>query len=195
MSVTLLPLVALLVLFPGELLLLWTGDPATARNSSNLVSLLALGTALNGLMNLPLAVQLAHGATRLVLFTNIAAVVVLGPLIYYMTMHYGGLGAAGVWCLLNAAYFVGLLRLMHRRTMPGELKTWFLVDNAGPALGAFAVALVCKYAIPQPTAAMAMLLYLGLVWVLAAVAAVAAAPQMRSLVIHHYSQRTGKVLP
>src|SRR5487761_803537 len=54
-----------LMVFSRDVLYLWTGDTATAAKVAVPLSILVAGTALNGLMNLPYALQLAHGWTRL----------------------------------------------------------------------------------------------------------------------------------
>jgi O-antigen/teichoic acid export membrane protein len=185
MSVALLPLVAMIALFPAELLLLWTRDAATAQGSSRLLAWLILGTALNGLMNLPLAVQLAHGATRLVFVTNTAAVLVLAPLLYYVTLRHGALGAAWIWCALNAGYVLILLRMMHRHILPDELRAWFILDTGIPAAAAFGAVVVLKYALPQPAGEPATIAYLFAVWLLASMATLLVTSQMRALAAHH----------
>jgi len=65
MSVVILPAAIVVALFSSEILLLWTGDPITVANTHLVVSILIVGTALNGLMNLPYALQLAYGWTTL----------------------------------------------------------------------------------------------------------------------------------
>ena len=81
MSVIILPAAIVVSLFSSEILLLWTGDPVTAANTHSIVSILIIGTALNGLMYLPFGIQLAHAWTKLVLYTNIIALIVLVPMI------------------------------------------------------------------------------------------------------------------
>jgi O-antigen/teichoic acid export membrane protein len=144
MSVAVLPATAILTLFPGQLLQLWTRDPLIVSNSSTILGVLALGTALNGVMGLPAALQFAHGWTRLVLVFNAIAVLLLAPLTYLMATRYGGLGAAGVWLVLNAGYVVVMLQLMHKRLLPGHLATWIKADFALPLGAAFAGAGLCK---------------------------------------------------
>ena len=61
---------AVLIVFSRDVIYLWTGDADTAAKVAMPLSILAAGTALNGLMNLPYALQLAHGWTRLAIGTN-----------------------------------------------------------------------------------------------------------------------------
>src|SRR5882672_1564705 len=121
MSVLVLPPAVVLTLFSYELLFLWTQDRSIAENSYLVLGLLTAGTAFNALASLPYALQLASGWTRLTLIVNTAATLLQAPLIYIMSVKYGGVGAAIVWVIFNALYiFVGL-SLMHRRLLRGEL--------------------------------------------------------------------------
>src|SRR6185503_4106493 len=94
MSVIVLPPAVILALFSYELLLLWTQDRSIAENSYLVLSLLTMGTALNALASLPYALQLASGWTRLSLVVNTTATLLQAPLIYIMSVKYGGVGAA-----------------------------------------------------------------------------------------------------
>ena len=148
MSVAVLPAAAVLALFPAELLQLWTRNPELVANCSAILAVLALGNALNGVMSVPAALQFAHGWTRLVLVFNTVAVALLAPLTYVMAIHYGGLGAAGVWLALNVGYVAVMLRLMHKRLLPGHLESWLWRDFCAPLAAAFASAGLWKLLIP-----------------------------------------------
>ena len=71
MSVLVLPAAIVTALFSNEILLLWTQDPITADKSHLLVSILICGTAINGIMYFPYALQLAFGWTSLSFFKNV----------------------------------------------------------------------------------------------------------------------------
>ena len=89
MSVALLPIALVLIFFSREVMLLWTGDSAIAEKSYLLVSLLTVGTALNGLMNVPYALQLAHGWTKLAFYGNCIAIIILAPAVVLLATHFG----------------------------------------------------------------------------------------------------------
>jgi len=75
LAVTVLPAAAVIAVFAPELLRLWTQDAAISSSAAPLLVVLICGTALNGLMNLPYAMQLAHGWTALALWMNVAGFV------------------------------------------------------------------------------------------------------------------------
>jgi O-antigen/teichoic acid export membrane protein len=134
MSVLILPVAIVIALFSYEIILLWTQNPATAERTHLLVSLLICGTALNGLMNLPYALQLAFGWTSLSLFKNIISMILFVPLIIYMTNHYGVTGAAIAWFALNTSDIVFVIPLMHRRILRKEKWRWYWQDVCLPLM-------------------------------------------------------------
>ena len=136
MAVAILPATLVLAFFSKEILELWTHNPDVVTHSSLLISLLVIGNALNGLMNMPYALQLAHGWTRLAFYQNVVAVVILAPAIYFATLRWGAVGAAGVWIILNCGYLLFGIQLMHRRLLPQEKSHWYLDDTGLPLLAA-----------------------------------------------------------
>ena len=180
MSVAILPAAVVVSLFSAEILLLWTKSPVTVENTHRLVSLLIIGTALNGLVNLPFALQLAHGWTTLSFYKNVVAVIILAPMIVFLAINYGPVGAATAWIILNSGYVLIEIPIMHRRLLRGEMQHWYLADVGLPLAAVMAVGLLGRWLIREPIPPLAMLVSLGAVWVVAASAAVVAAPQLRS---------------
>ena len=103
-----------------------------AEKSHLLVSILICGTALSTLMHLPHAMQMAFGWTKLIFFKNLLAVVLLVPLIIYMTTHFGAIGAASVWLVLNIGSVLFEIPIMHRRLLPAEKWRWYWQDVLNP---------------------------------------------------------------
>jgi O-antigen/teichoic acid export membrane protein len=164
------------------LLELWTFDGAIARNSGPILAVLAAGTAVNGLTTLPTSLQLANGWTRLVIHVNVAAVALMAPAMYLVARHSGGIGAAWLWLALNTGYVLFMLPVMHRRLLPGHLPRWMLVDVGAPLALAVAVVVGGRllFGVPQSYA-----MKLGLIAalsLLALLAAVLAAPEVRSAI-------------
>ena len=140
MAVMILPTAAVIAIFSPEIMLLWTGSPEIANNTASIVSILVAGTALNGLMNLPYALQLSHGWTRIGLAINAMFILAIVPAIVFMTMHYGAAGAASVWLGLNGIYMIIGVPLTHRRLLKGEALRWFTKDVGIPLAGSLIIA-------------------------------------------------------
>jgi O-antigen/teichoic acid export membrane protein len=190
-SAVLVPVAVVLAMFAEDFLFLWTHDRIIAAHSGPMLCLLALGTATNCLMSLPATLQYAHGWTRLANHANAVAMLMLTPMTYLISTNYGGQGAAWVWLVLNLGYVVFMLRIMHRRLLPGELRSWFVIDVGAPLAAVIAVTGIWKLIMGTPAGYGSMLLNLAAVSLCAAVAAAAAAPQVRGLFVHLllYSRR------
>lgn len=160
MSVMILPAAIVVSFFSSEILLLWAGDPIIVANTHSIVSILIIGTALNGLMYLPYGLQLSHAWTKLTLYTNTIASVVLVPLIYFLAIHYGVVGAASAWVILNTGYILISVPIMHSRLLKGEQWRWYLNDVGVPLLAALSAALLWRLFMPGEMSRLAMFMYL-----------------------------------
>jgi O-antigen/teichoic acid export membrane protein len=135
MALLTVPLAATLCSFAFDAVRVWTRSAETARQAAPLVELLVAGTALNGLLHVPFALQLAHGWTSLSLRVNLGLTALMVPALLLATPRYGARGAAGVWLALNVAFLLLHVPLTHRRLLPGASRDWLLRDLA-PVAGA-----------------------------------------------------------
>jgi O-antigen/teichoic acid export membrane protein len=190
MSVIILPIVAILVLFAHEMLRVWTLNPLIADNTSAILAVLAAGIAINGLMNMPFSLQLAHGWTRLAFISAVCAVIVIAPLMWVVAVQYGGLGAAYVWVASNVGFGAATLCFMHRRLLRGHLARWLMADIAPVLAATLLVAGVWKIAIPVPEAYAGAFLSLASVTLLTAIAACLVVPEIRSVIARRLSALT-----
>jgi O-antigen/teichoic acid export membrane protein len=132
LTLALVPAALVLAFFSDHLVLLWTRDVELTRVVAPLVSLLVIGNMLNGLMNLPYSLQLAHGWTRLAVTVNLVAVVTLVPAIYLGVKAFGVIAAPIVWIVLNSGYIAMTVPLMHRKLLPDEMWKWYARDVLMP---------------------------------------------------------------
>ena len=179
-SVLLLPVAIVIALFSYEVILLWTQNPTTAERTHLLASILICGTALNGLMNPPYALQLAFGWTRLSVLKNIIAVILLVPLIIFMTMRYGATGAASVWLLLNIGYVFFEIPIMHSRLLRKEKWRWYWQDVTVPFIAGLSIAGLGRLFFNGATSQLMILLYLMIISVLTLGITLISVPIMRS---------------
>ena len=141
-----LPIGLIISLFAQDIILVWTGNPSVAAQAAPIAGILVLGTAINGLMNLPFAVQLAFGWVRLALMLVTVLIVAFLPALIALIMHFGPIGAAFAWLGLNAAYFLIGAPITHRRFMPGQGLQWLtgsvlpgFLAGAAVVLGGWAI--------------------------------------------------------
>lgn len=148
MAAIVVPVAMVLVFFPREVLLAWTGDDTIATAVSPMLALLVLGTLLNGLMNVPYMLQLAYGWTELSIRINFIAVAVIVPLMLYLVPRYGAVGAASCWAMLNAAYLLVGVHLMHRRLLPQAKWPWYRTAILAPLAAGSAASLALTILLP-----------------------------------------------
>ncbi|MGH7742783.1 MAG: lipopolysaccharide biosynthesis protein, partial [Candidatus Eiseniibacteriota bacterium] len=148
MAVIILPVASLLAFFSSDILLAWTGTPEVAQNAGPIVTLLAVGSALNSVMVLPYSLQLAYGWTWLGVRLNTLFIVLLVPALIVLATRYGPAGAAATWAMLNGLYLILGAPLTYRRLLKGEGRRWILEDVALPAFGAVAVVAAARALLP-----------------------------------------------
>lgn len=134
MAVVILPLALCMAMFSAELLEFWTNNHQLVARVSIVVTLLTMGNMFGALMNIPYALQLAYGWFSLTFYTNMIAVVILVPVVYFATQHWGMVGAATVWMALNIGYVLFQIQIMHRRLLIKEKMYWYINDVGKPLL-------------------------------------------------------------
>ncbi|MDZ4101094.1 MAG: oligosaccharide flippase family protein [Hydrogenophaga sp.] len=121
-----------LALFAEDVILIWTGDPLIAAPVAQIVSLLVIGSALNGVMYFPYALQLAYGMTWIPLIINVALMVFLIPALVYLAQTHGAIGGAMAWVIAEVAYVILGPWLTHRYILKGLAFKWIFRDVGLP---------------------------------------------------------------
>jgi O-antigen/teichoic acid export membrane protein len=158
MACGLMPLAAVLVVFPYEVLLVWSGNAAVSLRAAQVLMLLSAGTAINGLLLTPYAYQIALGKTRLSLWMSGFALAVTVPALWFLSAAYGTVGAASVWFAVN----VGLLLLwpycMHLTVLKEHLLWWYGRAVALPVATSLGLTALFAYLLPDALPRAVMLL-------------------------------------
>ncbi len=132
LAVFLFPLSMFLVLFSQDLVTVWTGNATLGVTLMPIVSLMVVGSALHGIMYIPYALQLAYGKTRLPIYITFALIVLMIPLIIFMTMTRGAIGAAMAWLVLHVTYLIIGTSVTHTYLLRGMGLRWILLDVGIP---------------------------------------------------------------
>jgi O-antigen/teichoic acid export membrane protein len=180
-AVLVLPAAAVLAFFSHEVMLAWTRNADVAAATRWVVTLFAVGTAINGLMNVPYALQLAAGWTRLAMYANLVAIACLLPALVVLASRYGAVGAAVVWVVLNVGYATIGVGVMHRRLLRGELGRWYAFDVGLPLLASVAAAGAIRLAFPALASTPAIVAVVFAALVVTYLAASAATPVGREV--------------
>jgi O-antigen/teichoic acid export membrane protein len=181
MAVLVLPPAAVLSFFSFDVLRLWTRNIEMSLFVAPILRVLVLGSALNALLVLPYALQLAFGWTRLSLIAGLLSIGLVIPVIIPMTKYYGPVGAAMVWMGLNVVNMLIAVPIMHRRLLPHDMWGYFR-DIGFPFLAALGVAGIAKLAFAHLTSPVSTFFALVIAGVASLAMAAVAAPIIRSAI-------------
>lgn len=179
-SALLAPAAAVLILFAPELLALWTRNEVTVANTRVVLAVLASGTAINGMLFMPLALQLAHGWTTLSVWKCVIAVPLMLPTLWFLTRHFGPTGAAASWVITNGAFLAFEVSFMHRRLLRGERARWYLQDVALPAAVAVGIVGIARTLVSSQQSSWVSLPFITIAGAVAVSACLAAMPFTRA---------------
>ena len=139
-----LPLTLVLCVYSYDILLLWTKSIIISQNVYIIFGILLSGTVINGFMNPPYALQLANGWTKLNLYSNLVAVLIILPCYFFLSKKYGSIGAALSWLILNIGYLLILTPFMHKKLLKNEMYDWYIFDLGIPVLTGSIVVIASK---------------------------------------------------
>jgi O-antigen/teichoic acid export membrane protein len=145
----LLPITLVVSFYSFDIILLWTKNSILSQNIYLITSILLFGTLINGLMNPPYALILANGWTKLNLYSNFVAILIILPCYFFLSRKYGGLGAAVSWLILNLGYLLIFIPFMHKRLLKKEMIKWYLFDLGIPLFTGSLVVIASKYFFPD----------------------------------------------
>ena len=131
-------------------------------------------------MNIPYALQLAYGRTRLAVGFNVVSLAVGLPLCLWAVQRYGMVGATLPWLLANLLALVVGIPVMHRSLLRGQALRWYLRDNLPPLPVGFGIVLVFRAMLPTLPRNLMGLASLGLVSGVTLVACALASPPGRA---------------
>lgn len=124
---------------------LWLGDAFVAADVAPLAAWLALGSALNGLMYVPYALQLAAGKPRLAFFISFGLLIAMVPVVLVLATRFGAVGAALSWVVINTCYVLLGTWLTGRKVMRFAGWPWLLRDITIPLLATLIPALLAAW--------------------------------------------------
>lgn len=179
MATLVLPMAAVFLFFPTEVIRLWTGSVPTAAFSAPILRVLTIGSAMNALYFVPYCLQLAAGWTKLSVYATLSLVLAVTPLTVFSTEQLGAAGAASIWAVMNIVNLVVVVLVMHRRLLPLEAGGYF-ADIGMPLLSIVGVGALGRILIPTLASRHTTLFALVLVWGSTLVSAVLTAPRIRA---------------
>ncbi len=114
------PTTVAIIILAKDILFLWTNNIGLASTVAPILILLIIGTALNGIMIFPYALQLAYGHTKIPLTIVASLIIVYIPLTIFFVMTYGAVGGALAWAILNLIYIIFGTWITHQHLLKEE---------------------------------------------------------------------------
>lgn len=165
------------------LIFLWTGDERLAENVAPMITILAIGSALHGLMYFPYALQLAYGFSQMPLIINVILLAASLPLMLILGINYGAIGAAFAWLALHLFYLFLGTWMTHNRLLRGTGRVWLSQDVGIPLSITVAAGLMAFYGLPRGLDPVALIMAGTGVALLAALGSLLASPhKLRDIV-------------
>ncbi len=118
----------ILAAYPKEILWAWTGDTALAVSAFPVLAFYGLGYAFLTLSDMQYFLQVAHGNLRLHIKGHFLFLLLLVPSLIWAVLHYGMIGAAVTWMMINLLFLLVWVPVVHHRFLPGFHKTWLFHD-------------------------------------------------------------------
>ena len=164
LSVLLFPIALVLAFFSKDIILLWTSRPEVAQYASNIVTILVLGTMLNGIAAMPGYAATAFGWPQLITFTNTFQAFLIVPLMWFLVTSYGAEGAAITYLLLNSTYVLFMTPVFFRRYLKKELWLWYIKDQIVPLFFCFITVWAFSAAMPHSLSKLELVAWLTFTW-------------------------------
>jgi O-antigen/teichoic acid export membrane protein len=180
-AVAVIPAGLTVAFFAGDFILAWTGSAITAQRAGLVASLLLGGQLMQSITVVPYYLALAHGNVTLNLQIGIASVVFITPLLIFLIMKYGLVGAGFSWLIMNLCTLLPYMYFLHRRFLPGELQRWCVRSVTRPLLAALPCVLLGRWLVPHTSSRPLTVCLIGLVWVASAAATAATVSELRNV--------------
>lgn len=118
----------MIAIFSEQLLYAWTGNIEAASWAKDILFWFALGNGLLAILAFQYYLQVTHGKLKLHVIGATLSAVIDVPIIIYIAINYGALGAGMAWFGLRLIWLVVWTPIVHRQFAPGLHLKWFFND-------------------------------------------------------------------
>jgi len=182
MGVAIIPAGLVLVIFAKDFIFAWTGSKIISQHVGLVASLLVGGQLLQAITIVPFYLALAHGNIKYSIKIGISSIILITPLLIYLTIKYGLVGAGFSWLILNICTLPLNIYFLHRRTLLDGLWRYCLGGVVRPLLASLPCVLICYLILPDTSSRILLLSQLTLVWGVAVTTSIIAFPSLRFLI-------------
>jgi hypothetical protein len=178
-AVAIIPAGLTIALFASDCIFAWTGSGITAQRAGLVAALLLGGQLMQAITVVPYYLALAHGNIRLNLQIGIASIILITPLLIFLIMKYGFVGAGFSWLVMNLCTLPLYMYFLHRRFLPGALRRWCMLSVGRPLLVSLPCVLLGYWLRPDSSSRLLTFSFILLVWSLAMAVSVLTSLELR----------------
>jgi O-antigen/teichoic acid export membrane protein len=133
-SFLIVPAALTIAIFADDFMRFFLHTNQLNSNEDFLLAIIVIGTMMNSLMYLPVALVLASGSPRKLVAINVVSVLLFLPAIIYFTPIYGVIGAAWIWLILNFGNITFGAIYIFRKFPHFKKWKWYFFDILTPFL-------------------------------------------------------------
>lgn len=174
------PAVTVLFLFAEPVLAAWTNKTGLAQHAAPILRLYAAGNGFVAISALAYYLQYARGDLFLHFVGNALTAATLIPLYLLLAPKYGAVGTGWSWLVVNGAYAIGWVTVVHHRVYKGQHWNWLWRNVLATVLPQLAVGVLAAYLIQVPSGRWTALAAVLAVGATLAGVAVISAPDFRA---------------
>lgn len=171
-----------------------SGKPLIELKADQLLMVLSIASGIHALLHLPHSLQLAADQTRSWFVQNSISLFIQIPILFIFTHKFGALGGAYVYLLLQCSWLFIQAPLIHRSTLRGEFRVWFLEDTIIPTAIAFLLVGAIRWGVHLPIGNIQMAAVLVATYILAVVCTILGCGRLRPILLERIlSTKTLKI--
>lgn len=173
------PLTAIVVVFPHEIVFLWTGVESLASKSAMVLGFLALGAGLNVMMSTLDLLQIAHGWLKPAMLSRLVAMCVLAPCMLFIVPKMGLEGAGVAWLIVYLNYVIIAPYFVYTRLLKTEKVRWYFGDMLVPFAISCGIAVLWRVGIQIPGNRISLGIFLLSLWAATSFVLIGCLPSLR----------------
>lgn len=162
-SIIVFSLSAILIIYPQELLWIWTNDLTLSKKVMAYLPWITIGMAFLALQLLPFNVAISNGYTKFNNYIGLTSLFITMPGYWIMVEIYGGIGAAITFSIVQITSGIIFIYLINKRFLQIELKTIVLKYYLVPFLISFTVVLLFQHFINIESIRLIMLIKISFI--------------------------------
>lgn len=160
-SIIAFPIAFVIANYSRQLLELWTGNANLASVSASVLAFYAVGNALRMVSAYSYYIQYAKGNLKLHLMGNTLFLIFLAVSLIYFLRKFGVAGSGFAWLLVNIAFLLIWVPIVHKSFIPGIHMRWILHDVGTPVLISGFLILIFNSVIPRESAGFSEIVLVG----------------------------------